>query len=163
MNRRTKNLGKNLETEQVGQLPLKDAILVTEATSLNEVIAVMRAKKSGCALVAQGTQVIGIFTERDLIARVITPQVNLDQTVSSVMTANPKTLASNSTIIEALQLMRTGGYRNIPVTETRDGARQVTKILSIRDVVKYFGSNFPEEVYNLPPEPGQTSQNREGA
>jgi len=163
MHRRTQNLGKDLATEKVGQLPLKDVVFVSKDTALFGVFEVMRAAKSGCALVQDGDKVIGIFTERDVLTRVVGPKISLETPIEAVMSPDPKTLSIDSTIVEALRVMNEGGYRNIPLTAQVGGKVQVTKILSIRDLVNYFGSNFPEEVYNLPPDPQQTQQEREGA
>lgn len=164
MHRRTRNLGKNLGSEKVGQLPLKDPVRVAPETSLVDTLGRMRTSKSGCALIEENDELVGIFTERDVLTRVIEAKISLKTPIAQVMTSEPKTLSIDSTIAQAVRVMDEGGYRNIPLTERRpDGRVDVVKVLSARDLVTYFGSNFPEEVYNLPPDPGQLSRAREGA
>ena len=161
MHRRTQNLGKNLEREHLSQLPLKDSLFVAPDTALFAVFEMMRAAKSGCALVREGDKLLGIFTERDILTRVIEADLPLETVISEVMTPDPQTLPGDSTIAQAVHVMDEGGYRNIPITDPKTG--NVIKTLSARDLVTYFGSNFPEEVYNLPPEPNQVQTDREGA
>ncbi len=164
MNRKTQNLGKSLASEKVRQLPLMDPVVVSPDTALSTVFKRMKTAKSGCALVQQDEALIGIFTERDVLTRVIEAELPSDTPIKQVMTAHPKTLPFDSTIAEAVRMMNEGGYRNIPLTSDDPSAKAgVIKLLSARDLVSYFGSNFPEEVYNLPPDPNQIQTAREGA
>ncbi len=164
MKRKTHILGKNLEHEKVGQLPLKGPVFVSRDTALFAVFEMMRAAKSGCALVRENDELVGIFTERDVLTRVIEAKLPLETPIEEAMTSDPKTLSIESTIAEAVRLMDKGGYRNIPLTgKGPEGKTTVVKMLSARDLVNYFGSNFPEEVYNLPPDPHQVQKAREGA
>ena len=164
MTRKTTSLGKNLATEKLSQLDLKAPVFVGPKTNIFTVLEKMRAAKSGCALIQDGKTLKGIFTERDLLTRVIEAKTPLDAAISKVMTADPKTLSIDSTVGIAIQLMIKGGYRNIPLTAGgKQGKKEVIRVLSVRDLVKYFGSNFPSEVYNLPPDPHQVQTAREGA
>lgn len=157
-------MGKDLENETLGNLPLKEPVFVTPETPIEQTLEKMRSMKVGCAVVRDQGHILGIFTERDVLIRVIEDKVDLTRPIIEVMTPGPKTLGTDNTIADAVILMTEGGYRNIPITEAKDGkAAAVTKILSIRDLVRYFGSNFPEEVYNLPPDPDQMARAREGA
>jgi CBS domain-containing protein len=66
-------------------------------------------------------RLIGIFTDRDAVCRVLAAGKNADTTtLDEVMTTNPDTLAPDTSAIEALRLMWDGGYRHIPVV---DGGR----------------------------------------
>ena len=163
MSKKTQGLGKNLETEKLSQLTLKEPVFVTPDTGLFVVFERMRAAKSGCALVREDDRLIGIFTERDVLTRVIVAKAKLSTPIKDVMTANPETLSIDSAVGEAIRVMSKGGYRNIPLTTTASGGTEVIRVLSMRDLVKYFGSNFPLEVYNLPPNPHQVQTAREGA
>lgn len=164
MTRKTTSLGKNLEAETLNQLDLKEPVFVGPETEIFAVLEKMRAAKSGCALIREGGTLQGIFTERDVLTRVIEAKKPLQAAISDVMTANPTTLSLDSTVGTAIQLMIDGGYRNLPLTAcNKQGETEVVSVLSVRDLVKYFGSNFPSEVYNLPPDPHQVQTAREGA
>ena len=164
MTRKTTSLGKNLATEKLSQLDLKAPVFVGPKTDIFTVLEQMRTAKSGCALIQEGTALKGIFTERDVLTRVVKAKTPLETPICDVMTADPKTLAIESTVGTAIRLMIKGGYRNLPLTtRNKQGETEVIRVLSVRDLVKYFGSNFPSEVYNLPPDPHQVQTAREGA
>lgn len=164
MARKTTSLGKNLAEEKLSQLDLKTPVFVGPQAEIFSVLEKMRAAKSGCALIREGTALKGIFTERDLLTRVIEAKTPLETAIRKVMTLDPKTLSMDSTVGIAIRLMIKGGYRNIPLTARNEqGKTEVIRVLSVRDLVKYFGSNFPSEVYNLPPDPHQVQTAREGA
>jgi len=85
----------------------------------------------GAVLVMDGEELVGIFTERDLVKRVAAVGRDLDTTLlQEVMTANPDTLAPNARAYEAFVLMQDRGYRHIPVVE----AGRVVAVVSIRDL-----------------------------
>jgi hypothetical protein len=56
--------------------------------------------------------------------------------------------------------MSKGGYRRLPIV---DEAGKPTGILRVKGILRYLVEHFPAVVYNLPPEPHQTTQQREGA
>ena len=77
-------------------------------------------------------EMAGIFTERDVLDRVLVPRRDPDMTpLSEVMTPKPLSVDISCTVREALNEMRDAGLRHLPVT--RDGA--VVGIVSIRDFI----------------------------
>ncbi len=108
-------------------LHLEPTVTVREAAremSLRHVAAV---------LVTEGEDRLdGIFTERDLLDRVVVPGLDPDATpLGKVMTANPATITPSQTVGEALQLMDAKGVRHLPVAV--DG--RVLGVVSMRDFV----------------------------
>ena len=110
----------------------------------------MSEKKTGSVTVVEGMRVVGIFTERDVLTRVVEQKVNPKTPLSKLMTSDPKVLKMGDSIADAIRLMNQGSYRHIPIT---DEAGEVQGILSVRDIIKYLAEHFPCEVYNLPPGP----------
>ena len=105
----------------VAQLDLSGYVLVEEALPVRSVVERMRAKKANCALVTgAGAALQGIFTDRDLLMKVVGVAGALDFAVAAVMTAAPRTLSSAQTVGEALQIFNLFGFRNLPVF---DGSR----------------------------------------
>ena len=66
----------------------------------------------------------------------------------------------DSTVREALELMQTGRFRNVPIID-EDGV--LVGIVREQDILKYLAETFPEELLNLPPRPHQQMQESEGA
>jgi CBS domain-containing protein len=76
------------------------------------------------------------------------------------MNTSPHTLRLESTVREAMELMQTGRYRNVPIID-EDGA--LVGIVREQDILKYLAEAFPEELLNLPPRPHQRMTESEGA
>lgn len=95
--------------------------IVTSAKSTDTVRSAaerMCERKIGAILVVEGDKLVGIFTERDALNRVIAANLNPDSTrLSEVMTANPQSIAPDAPFRNALHLMYENGYRHVPVTE----------------------------------------------
>lgn len=109
------------------------AMLPSSAT-VREAAFVMRERHVGSILVvAADGRLCGIFTERDLLCRVVAECLDPDTTkLRAAMTAHPQTVAPNATAIEALRRMHDGGFRHLPIV--RDG--RPVGIVSRRD---FFG------------------------
>jgi CBS domain-containing protein len=87
-------------------------------TSVREACEKMHARRIGAVLVTDDQQrLLGIFTGRDAV-RVLAQGKNAATTVlKNVMTKSPATMPRQCTAIEALRLMRDGGFRHVPVVE----------------------------------------------
>ena len=103
------------------------------AVSVREAAREMSVRHIAAVLVTDGEDHLdGIFTERDLLDRVVVPGLNPDATpLSKVMTAKPATVSPGQTVREALQLMDAKGVRHLPVAV--DG--RVLGVVSMRDFV----------------------------
>jgi CBS domain-containing protein len=79
----------------------------------------MRDQRLGSVLVTDDDgRLLGIFTGRDAVFRVLSAGKNADRTLlADVMTKNPETMPPNRTAIDALRLMWDGGFRHIPVVK----------------------------------------------
>jgi CBS domain-containing protein len=85
--------------------------------SVQEACRRMRERRVGAVLVTEGgDRLIGIFTGRDAVGRVLAEGRAAEQTrLAEVMTSDPDTMPPNKTAIEALRLMQDGGYRHVPI------------------------------------------------
>lgn len=111
----------------------------------------MVAHKIGCVLVgkAEDLQVQGIFTERDVMRRVVGEGRDPKKTlVRDVMTPNPDCLTADHRVAYTLKKMVMRAYRHIPVLDKEGRA---IGIVSARDVNRFIASLFPESTLNLPP------------
>ncbi len=86
--------------------------------------------------------------------------MDLDQPVETLMTTDPHTLDLDQTIRDAIVLMQTGRYRNVPVVD-EDGI--LVGVVRQADIIRYLAESFPEELLNLPPRPNQRMKQPEGA
>ncbi len=92
--------------------------LLPTATAM-EACRCMRDRRVGAVLVTDGDRrLVGIFTGRDAVCRVLAEGRNLAKTtMAEVMTRDPETIPPGRTSIEALRLMQDGGYRHLPVID----------------------------------------------
>ncbi len=134
----------------ISELTLRDPILVDAEATVAAAVNAMNEHRTGCVLVEQAGMLAGIFTERDVLTKVIFRNNSSALKVDAVMTRNPETLEANQSIAYALNKMSVGGYRHIPIVE-RSG--KPVGVLSVRDIVDFLVELFPAGVLNLPPSP----------
>ena len=154
------SIADKLSEVTIRRLPLRSPALVERTASIGQTVEAMKAKRLGCALVCEDGKLVGLFTERDLLNKVIGEPVNYADAVERVMTANPAKLSLDDSVIAALRLMHEGDYRNIPLV---DGAGAAAGVVTVSDLVGYFAEHFPKEALNLPPDHHQTITHAEGA
>lgn len=134
--------------DPISRLEPRTPVTVGPDTTVSECLDLIRKNHFGCVLVTEADAPVGIFTERDVVAKVADLIDPAATKVSQVMTARPESLLATDRIVVALNRMMVGGYRHIPIV---DAAGKAIGIVSVRDVVRYFVSLFPEAVLNQPP------------
>ena len=86
--------------------------------TVSEAARLMASKDAGAVLVVEGGQLIGIFTERDVVFRVIAKGRDPKTTpLREVMTTEPKTLDPTQCYGHALVIMQENGFRHVPVVD----------------------------------------------
>ena len=180
-------LAQCLRSDRVNGLTLRAVCAVSPDDSVRDVVRCLAERRIGCALVidesahggngaaatgdaSAGTQatgkLIGIFTERDFLNRVVAAGRSADVSVREVMTPNPTTVGEHDSVQHAVEVMERGGYRHLPVLASADAGASAARplgVLSVKDLVHYLVEYVPSNVYNLPPTPDQTQPAREGA
>lgn len=154
------DLKDSLIRDRVGDLEISAAVSVSPGETIRDAITIMQRERIGCIIVQEGAALRGIFTERDILKRVLAEGTPLDRPVESVMTVRPDTLALKDTIGQVILKMNSGGYRHMPVV---DEAGEVIGMLSVKRIVQYLAEHFPQAVYNLPPDPAAIATAREGS
>jgi CBS domain-containing protein len=87
-------------------------------TTVSQAARLMAAKNTGAVLVVDEGGLVGIFTERDVVFRVIAQGLDPAATgIGTVMTRSPLALAPDRTYGHALLLMQEHGFRHVPVVE----------------------------------------------
>ena len=142
---------KELVATPMSQLSPRPHATVDVGDPMWKVVDEMKAKGRGAVLVEDRGMLVGIFTERDLMSRVDHDDALWSHVVvRDVMTPNPKVMHPGDSLAEAVRQLIDGRRRHLPIVDER-GA--VLGLISIRDVLVYVASRFPEELINLPPDP----------
>lgn len=106
--------------------------LVTECTRK------MTEKKIGSLMIMDNEKVIGIFTERDALNRVLAGGRDPNWTkVCEVMTGNPYCVSPETTVGEAMAVVTRRGFRHLPLMEKG----KLSGIMSTRDLVSWLAKN----------------------
>lgn len=91
----------------------------------------MAERSCGSILVLDRDRLLGIFTERDLLVRVVAPGRDPGATpLAEVMTAEPETIGIDESVVDAVRRMDEGSFRHLPVLD----AGRVVDVISVRDV-----------------------------
>ena len=150
---------ERIKVVEVLALGIDPPVIADAGTSLREIVREMRDRRASCALLTRGDRLAGVFTERDVVTRVVGVHGVLDGRVAEVMTSDPEHIRRGDRLSTAVRLMRRRGYRHVPVVDD-DG--RVLGCIRHEDVVDYLAQVYPAEVLNLPPDPQQVILTREG-
>ncbi|MFO1071354.1 MAG: CBS domain-containing protein [Geminicoccaceae bacterium] len=110
----------------------RDQPLVAKAhDSVRSATLSMAEHCCSCILICEGEQLRGIFTERDLLVRVVAEGLDPDRTtLGQVMSPEPDTIESGEPVIEAIRRMDEFHYRHLPVIESG----KVLGVVALRDL-----------------------------
>ncbi len=130
---------RGLLKDRIHVLEPRSPYTVSMDTPIGEVLETMIAESIGCVMVVEGSQLKGIFSERDALIR-LNAEVSqfVERPISSVMTPDPITLEAKDRIAFALHKMHVGGYRHLPILE--DG--KLVGVISIRDILNYLSERI---------------------
>jgi CBS domain-containing protein len=101
----------------VGEIMTKELVTVKSGATVAEAATVMGERKVGSALVIDDDELVGIFTERDIVRALSQDFDAPGHPITHWMTRDPLTIAPDMTVKEALDVMLTRGFRHLPVVE----------------------------------------------
>lgn len=108
-------------------------ITATAETSVRQACRVMAENKVGAVLIVDNKKIVGIFTERDALNKILAAGLDPDKTLlSQVMVRDIQTIKADKPLEFALYLMAEGGFRHVPVVD--DQGRPVGMV-SARDAL----------------------------
>jgi CBS domain-containing protein len=112
----------------------RSSLVTVDATAtVHEAVKTMAGKAIGAVLIVENDKVAGIFTERDLMNKVVGQDLDTRTTkIADVMTRDLKTARVDDEAIDCLELMAEGGFRHLPVV---DGSGRPIGMVSQRDFV----------------------------
>ncbi len=134
-------LEQTITRETIKALSPHTPIAISPGTSLGDAIQKLVENRIGCVLVNQGEELLGIFTERDVLNRISEDPQVMDRPVEEFMTKSPTTATMDDSIAYALHTMDLGGYRHLPIMS---GDGKPVGIISIRDILGYLCDRFAE-------------------
>ena len=119
---------------------------VEENDTVASVVRRMAEIHVGAILVLEGEQLRGVFSERDLMRRVVLERLDPELTpVKDVMSTNIATIDETASLEDAMEAMHAHNCRHLPVTR---GSR-VVSFLSMRDLMHYELARKTEELHHM--------------
>lgn len=108
-------------------------VFVDESATVRDAAKAMAQANVGCTAIMEGRRLVGLFTERDVLKRVLLLDLKTDDTmVRDVMTRDVVVAQEEQTVLDAHLLMKRHHIRHLPVLDA-DG--HLTGVLSIRDLL----------------------------
>ena len=144
--------------DRVSLMETDDYVCLEPSDALSKAIEVMKEDEGGCAIVCDHGRVVGIFTERDVLTKIIGEPVDMNDPVSKWMSPVVATLSPDATIGDAVAIMTEKSYRNIPLVKNG----QLAGSISVFDVISYLAETYPKETMNLPPNLRQVMDSEHG-
>ena len=124
----------------------RELFRVEEYDSVAEVARKMADLHVGAILVFNGDRLRGIFSESDLMKRVVVERCDPERTaVGLVMSTEVATIDDSASLEEAMESMQSHNCRHLPVT--RDG--MVVAFLSMRDLMNFELAQKTEEIHHM--------------
>lgn len=151
----------SLADERIKVLSRRAPVTVAPGTTLADCIAAIQRTGTGDSVFVTGPdgRLVGALTERDIFGRILGDDIDLAQPVETMMTTELRHLHLDETVRDAIALMQTGRYRNVPLLDDED---HLVGVIRPTDILKYLAEAFPEELLNLPPRPHQKMEKPEG-
>jgi len=119
----------------------------------------MQDRKIGAVLIESEGKLRGLFSERDLIEKVLGESVSLETPIGELTTSDPVYLQTTDEVGKAIRLMADNRLRHLPVCGDE---MEIVGILSVRRIIDSLADQFPAEVINRPPRADQSMRTPEG-
>jgi len=118
---------------KIGKLMVENVIGVPSDASVHEAVKLMNENKIGCLLVVDYEKISGIFTERDVLERIVEEGKNPRETkVSEIMTKHVIIGNPNMELVDATKLMFENKVKKLPIVE--DG--KLMGLVTLTDIAR---------------------------
>ncbi|MBI4425233.1 MAG: CBS domain-containing protein [Elusimicrobia bacterium] len=126
------------------RLLVRDVITVKGGETVTEAAKIMRENRIGCVIVAEDERPVGIFTERDLLNKIVAAGLDPAKVpVSRFMTANPTTVDASEPLDKVFATLAQGLFRHLPITEHG----KLVGIISLTDIAGILREVFLQDQY----------------
>lgn len=131
-------LAKTILSDRLSALDPPEPVTAGPNESIAVAVKKMIDRKHGAVCIVEKGEIVGIFTERDVLMRVAAQGYDLEATpISAVMTKDPLTFSMEVNLAYALNQMSVGGLRHLPIV---DGKTPIG-ITTVRGVLNYIAAH----------------------
>lgn len=111
------NIADSLRDITVAELDLSRFVTVAPRATVADAIGEMNAATRSCAFVVEDGSLVGVFTQRDVITKVLGIEGACESTVEELMSASPRSIPGDTSVAEALAVMTELWVRSLPVVD----------------------------------------------
>lgn len=155
----TKPVETLLKEKKIYQIVNPRLVQASPDISVKEAIEIMQQNKSGYVVIAKAKKVVGIFTEADVVQKVLDKDQDISKPVSELMQKDPLVLNIKDTVGAAIDIMGDHRIYHVPLVDDR---KELANVISVRTLIRFLAEFYPTEIYNLPPRPDQVMPTEEG-
>ncbi|MHC4542569.1 MAG: CBS domain-containing protein, partial [Planctomycetota bacterium] len=122
-------------SKNVSQIMTSDVAVVSDSATVKEAAELMASKDISCLVAVEDNRVAGIFTERDLLKRVVAPKRDPDQTaVQQVMSCPVITIPADYSVSSASKLLEKMKTRRLVVMDGENLCGVITQTDILRAI-----------------------------
>jgi CBS domain-containing protein len=153
------DLKEEMRSEPVSHLDLSGFVMANSGTPVRAIISLMQQEGAKVCLVTHDEQLIGIFTVRDVLRKVVSEPASWDKPIDDVMTTDPITITLEASAADALWLMNEKRIRDLPAL---DNSGKIAGNMTNQTIINYLAARYPTDILNLPPRPDHFPDQVEG-
>jgi signal-transduction protein with cAMP-binding, CBS, and nucleotidyltransferase domain len=154
---------ENLKRQKALQVGRDPQVVMPGHTSILDIVHAMAVEGAGYAVLTDDNGLVeGILSERELLQKVVGVDGADQQLGTEAMSSNLSLLDREDTVAKAIHYMHRDNCRYVVIVDDFQQRRPIGVIQQM-DIVRYLCEHFPDEILNLPPNPDQISEVREGA
>ena len=123
----------------VTKIMRKNVATINNSKTVYDAVKVLKAFNTSTVVVLDGSKICGVFSERDLVNRVVFPKKDpLKTPITAVMSTNPITITSDTTDVAVANLIKKHRVTKIPVTKND----KLVGIVAERDLLLYLAESI---------------------
>ena len=155
-----KSIEKVIKEKKIFQIINPRLVHATPDITVKQAIEIMQEHGSGYIVIAdEKKKVVGIFTETDVVRKILGQEVDWQRPVRELMTPDPVCLKLTDSVGAAIDLMGEHRFYHIPLVNDQ---HELVQVISVRTVIRFLAEFYPVEILNLPPSPNQVMETAEG-
>lgn len=157
--RSAKEVEDLLKEKKIFQIINPRLVQAPPSLTVKEAIALMQEHRAGYIVIAEKKKCVGIFTETDVVRKILEKDVDWNRPVSDFMTSNPVCLQPDDSVGAAIDVMGSNRFYHIPLVSEKG---ELVQVISVRTMIRFLAEFYAAEVLNLPPDPNQVMKSAEG-
>ena len=154
-----KSVDTLLKEKKIYQIVNPKLVQAPYTITIREAIDIMQLNKAGYMVLSKNKKVFGLFTEADIVNKILEHNIDWSRRASEFMTSDWATLKMTDSVGQAIDLMSEKKFYHIPLVDDDDN---LANVLSVRTLIRFLSEFYPTEIYNLPPRFNQVMETPEG-